>query len=295
MTLSMTPLEFAKKYLDLEAYMYPLETDEGTGSPGPGNVPEGWRRLPVAKYRLGASGDWREKFWQDISSRLKGGQTTVKIKTISDEIQEVPLTREQLAFHFRFPFVGKGSPEQAQVAIQLVYWYRKCVFPPEKFVEMDFIGLDCNGFVGNYFQRVAQNISWLEADNNKDPGPTTLIGDLLARQGKNNQIMDLNELRADETYLFGFCAPDGAIHDPSKDRPGTFGHVMITEPGTLEQIDDGWKIGVVEATAAGNRELRYLDYTITSVTRARVGTVFQVLRGSPSEKMNVRVARLAIS
>ena len=41
MALSMTPLEFAKKYLDLEAYMYPLETGEEADSPGPGNVPEG--------------------------------------------------------------------------------------------------------------------------------------------------------------------------------------------------------------------------------------------------------------
>ena len=70
---------------------------------------------------------------------------------------------------------------------------------------------------------------------------------------------------------------------------------MITEPATLEQVDDGWKIGVVEATAAGNRELRYLDYTITGATKAQFGTVFQVLRGSPSDKMDVRVARLAVS
>jgi hypothetical protein len=70
---------------------------------------------------------------------------------------------------------------------------------------------------------------------------------------------------------------------------------MITEPGTLEQLDGGFKIGVVEATAAGNRELRYIDYTITGVTKTQFGSVFRVLRGSPSDTMNVRVARLAAS
>lgn len=162
-------------------------------------------------------------------------------------------------------------------------------------MEKDFIGLDCNGFVGNYIQRVVQNTPWLEAHPDKDPGPTTLIGDLLARQGRANQITDVNDLAPEEIYLFGYCATDGFIFDPKDERGSSSGHVMITEPGTLEQVDDGYKIGVVEATAAGNRELRYLDYTIKGVKEAQYGAVFRVLRGSPSNEMNVRVARLAIS
>jgi len=289
----MTPLEFANKYLHLEVYMYPLETGKAD-SPGPGNVPaEGWRTLRVARYRLGKS-DWPNKLWQDISPRVSD-PVTVKIKTISDETKDVPLTPKELRRHFRYPFGGKGSPEQAQLAIQLTYRYHKAVFTPEQFVEKDFIGLDCNGFVGNYIQRVVQNNPWLKAQNDKDPGPTTLIGDLLARQGRANQITDVNHLAREEIYLFGWCAPDGFIFDPKDERGSSYGHIMMTEPGTLEQVDNGWKIGVVEATAAGNRELRYLDYTITGVTKVQFGTVFQVLRGSRSDHMNVRVARLAAS
>jgi hypothetical protein len=48
---------------------------------------------------------------------------------------------------------------------------------------------------------------------------------------------------------------------------------MITETETLEQRDESYKIGAVEAATAGNRELRYLDYTITGVTSAQFGTV----------------------
>jgi hypothetical protein len=288
----MTPLEFANKYLDLEVYLYPLETGDAD-SPGPGNVPdEGWRPLRVARYRLGKS-NWPSQFWQDISPHVSD-PITVKIETISDETQDVTLTPEELRRHFRYPFSGKGSPEQAQLAIQLVYRYHKAGFTPEEFVEKDFIGLDCNGFVGNYIQRVVQNTLWLEAQNDKDPGPTTLIGDLLARQGRANEITDVNDLTPEEIYLFGWCDADGFIFDPKDERGSSFGHIMITEPGTLEQVDDGWKIGVVEATAAGNRELRHLDYTITGATKAQFGTVFQVLRGSASDKMNVRVARLAV-
>jgi hypothetical protein len=148
MSASMTPREFANKYLELEAFLYPLETNDEAESPGPGNVAEGWRSLRVARYRLGAS-QWPWEFWQDIAGHVSG-PLTVTIKTLSDETQEVELTPDQLRFHFHFPFVGKGSPEQAQLAIQLVYRFHKAVFTPEQFVEKDFIGLDCNGFVGNY-------------------------------------------------------------------------------------------------------------------------------------------------
>jgi hypothetical protein len=286
----MTPREFANRYLELDVYMYPLET----GDPGPGNVSEeGSSQLRVARYRLGES-QWDNQFWQDISPHLSE-PITLTIKTISDETQDVTLTREQLWRHFHPPFVGKGSPEQAQLAIQLVYRYHKAVFTPEQFVEKDFIGLDCNGFVGNYIQGVVRDKPWLEARTDEDPGPTTLIGSLLKAQGRDNQITDVNDLQAEETYLFGLCDPDGFIWDPKDARGHTSGHIMITEPGTLEQVDDGCKIGVVEATAAGNRELRCLDYTITGATKEQFGTVFHVLRGSPSDKMNVRVARLAVS
>jgi|SRR5215475_6925706 len=286
----MTPREFANRYLELDVYMYPLATDD----PGPGNVSdEGWSQLRVARYRLGES-TWPNQFWQDISPHASD-PITLTIKTISDETQDLTLTPNELRRHFRYPFEGKGSPEQAQLAIQLVYRYHKATFTPEQFVEKDFIGLDCNGFVGNYIQRVLQDIPWLEADPDKDPGPTMKIGPLLRAQGNDNQITDLSHLAREETYLFGLCDPDGFIWDPKDARSHTSGHIMITEPDTLEQVDDGWKIGVVEATAAGNRELRCLDYTITGATKAQSGTVFHVLRGSPSDKMNVRVARLAVS
>ncbi len=105
----MTPLEFAKKYFDLEAFLSPLEMNEGESS-GPGNVSEeGWRPLRVARYRLGTS-SWPSQFWQDIAPHVRD-PLTLTIKTIADETQDVTLSAETLRYHFHFPFVGKGSPE----------------------------------------------------------------------------------------------------------------------------------------------------------------------------------------
>jgi hypothetical protein len=162
----MTPLEFANQYLEMDVFIYPLEADSEQANP---DAAGDWQHLKVGRYRLGAS-SWDKTLWQDISPHLSQ-PVSVKVKNIRGDTEDVTLTREQLWRHFHYPFVGKGSPEQAQIAIQLIYRYHKAVFTPDEFVAKDFIGLDCNGFVGNYIQRVVQNQDWSDADNDKDPGP----------------------------------------------------------------------------------------------------------------------------
>ena len=69
---------------------------------------------------------------------------------------------------------------------------------------------------------------------------------------------------------------------------------MITQPGSFGQTADGLTIGVVEATAAGKRELQYIDSTFRNSKKQVKGTVFAVWRGSKSDPMNVRVSRLKV-
>jgi hypothetical protein len=284
----MTPLDFAKQYMGLQTYFYQPDA----GGPPRYSLQAGWKTLKVVRYRLGAS-IWGSTLWQDISKRM-GKSITVRVKTIVGATEDVTLSASEAWSHFRYPFVGKGSPEQAQIAIQLTYRYHKSANKPEEFVIKDFIGLDCNGFVGNYLQRAVRGQGWRPAKNDQDPGPTTLIGDLLGTQGKDNQMTEIKDLKDGETYILGHCTPDGVVLDPSKQNPKSWGHVMITQPGTQCQTAQGLTIGVVEATAAGNRELRYLDYTFLDSKKKTHGTVFRILRGSPKDPMDVRIARLKV-
>jgi hypothetical protein len=284
----MTPYEFADQYLNLDTYFF---------QPDPGAVPdytldEGWQTLRVARYRLGRNA-WAETLWNDIATRLPK-TIPIRVCTVQGLIEDIELTPAQAHRHFKYPFVGKGSPEQAQIAIQLVYRYHKARSTPGHFVTQDFIGLDCNGFVGNYIQRVVKGQDWRGANNDADPGPTTLIGDLLDAQGIANRMTDLKDLTSTETYILGHCAEDGSVLDPSKANPSAWGHVMITQPGAFTQTADGLTIGVVEATAAGKRELRYVDYTFRESKQKSKGAVFTVWRGSKSDPMNVRVSRLRV-
>ena len=290
----MTPLEFAQCYLEMDVFLYPQElTGPVSGKPGY-TPPTGWQHVEASNYRLGASA-WENGIWSDIYKRLKS-KTTVKIRTVEGETVEKDLDQNQLRRHFHPAFVGKGTPEDIQIAIQLVYRYHKTAFTLEEFVDKNFVGLDCNGFVGNYIQRIMQHRTWETADPNHDPGPTTLIRDLLGKKG-NRPVTAMKELVSPCIYLLGFCDDNGHIHDPSAAAPKDYGHIMMTNPGTLREASDGLKIEVVEATAAGNSKLRHLEYTIKDCRKATKGTVFNIERGSsaPSDKMTVRIAELELS
>jgi hypothetical protein len=155
---------------------------------------------------------------------------------------------------------------------------------------MDFVGLDCNGFVGGYYRRVVLGTSWLATDPNKDPGPTTLMDDMF---NWGAHVLDLAELAFDGTYILVWCDEWGNIYKPSKESPTSYGHVMITEPYTLRGTPGNQVVLVVEATASSGRKLRAVDYQIKSVKKvSQKNSVFRVLRGPELEPMDVRICRL---
>lgn len=289
----LSPADFADKYLNLCVYIFPPENG------GPDNsqlAPPGWRQVRVANYRLGANA-YRGPFWSDISPRL-GAKTKVKVVTIHGVHVDETLTAGELSRHFQQPFMGKGSPEQVQVAIQTLYRFRKAHLSLQAFLTGDFIGLDCNGFVGNYYQRVIQDTRWRHQNNDRDPGPTTVINGLMEMTGHAGQLKKLGDMASDVMYILAECDPNtGIINDPISGQANTYGHVMLTEPGTLKQFKDGTaRVLVSEATADGARELRTnIEYTISQGKPTARGTVFHVERGSPTDTLDVRIARFKTS
>jgi hypothetical protein len=298
----MTPLEFANQYYSLSVYLYPQEIS-GKGKAGY-VPPTKWQTLRADGYRLGAS-SWSHTFWsQDIQPHFKR-PVDVIVMPLSGMPEFLELNAEQAIRHFFPPFSGKGSPEQVQIAIQLVYRFRNVTTPLEQFVGTkdcvwpkctSFVGLDCNGFVGNYYRRIVMGQDWKNLDVNVDPGPTTLMDDLLAL---GTEVVDPKDLREDGTYIMVWCDDQGNIYNPKKGEPSSSGHVMITEPDTLYGPPGNQKIYVVEATPAGKGKLRDIEYTIKSSKSIIIGgktrmTVFTVERGTSTDVMSVRISRLKI-
>lgn len=299
----LTPLEFAQLYFNLKTYLFTPEPDVMPDYP----LTPGWKTLRVAKYRLTTS-PWAHTFWSEISKRLPG-TIDVYVKTVEGKEESVSLSQHDAMLHFKAPFGGKGTPEEAQIAIQLVYRYHKTHMPPEKFVTLEgFIGLDCNGFVGTYIQRVAHNQNWHVAKK-KDwnyGGAGMLINDIfngiLSHSGR--EIHDLDEIRSEDTYVLVLAdAGDGTIKDP--DKKGHYGHVMITQPNSRTQTGPdhggGVHLQVVQANGpVGTGELNANYYTLHSPSKKSQGTVFSLSRGNWSPKKGdggtpVRIARLDMS
>lgn len=288
MAIDLTPAEFADKYLKMRVYIYPPENG------GPDNsalAPSGWQNVSFANYRLGKTA-YRESVWRDIAPRLKD-KTDVKLITISGAEIEDSLTAAELWNAFRYPWVGKGSPEQAQITIQILYRFHKAHTALNAFLAADFVGLDCNGFAGNYYQRVMKAEGWKDQNNSKDPGPTTFIEGLLRLGGRKAEIKKLEDIDSGKIYVLAECDPKTAeIADPVAGQDNTWGHVMLTEPNSWKRLAGG-KIGlsVSEATADAGRKLRSnVDYTIYPAKKVNGVSVFHVERGKISDTLDVRIA-----
>jgi hypothetical protein len=262
----------------------------------------------VRKYHLGLS-SFRQPLWHDVATKVSQG-AKVKVKTIDgQEVTSDLLNQTQLWNLFRFPFAGKGSPEQVQATIQLLYRFRDNKSTVEQFAggvgtqnQYNFIGLDCNGFVGNYLQRVYwKKYGWLDQNNSKDPGPDTTIRDLFL--DNTTPVYNLADFAASgqSIYLFAFCSDDGKIYDHG-DGPDGAGHIMITDPDLKAYSKDEVRITVSESTAADINGSKggpaTSDYLIKGVVKAgdkakRIGAVFSVWRGgNQTLPMNVKIGRL---
>ena len=234
MTFALSPAAFATKYMCLDVYFYPPElSDDDKKKPGADVMP-GWQTLIVDDYRLSSS-EWAAGFWTEISKRIGKSTITTKVRPLfADADEERGYTAAQLQQHFHNPFVGKGSPEDVQIALQLLYRYHRAKFTPSEMVALNFVGLDCNGFVGNYIQRVVKgsNQQWSTFDANKDPGPTTVISGLIENSGLL-PVKSLADLKSEGTYVCGMCLDNGSIVDPPRDQVKgheIYGHCVLTEP-----------------------------------------------------------------
>ncbi len=297
----MTPREFASKYWELDLYTVakesPLDAVPAAGAenlPPPGQ----WQKMRVASYRLGeASGGYRSAFWSEIKTFVdkKGKEAiTVVVKTIwGKQETKTFLTPNELAYTAVAPFYGKGSPEEVQIMLQLRNRFQKVKLSLADFTKAAFIGLDCNGFVGNYIQRAVKGSHW-HRRSATDPGPSTYIASLMKLGTRIKSMDQLNST----TDIFLLAMTDGAgnIIDQIKSTTAEggvsveHGHIMITEPATIQKVGEEIHVKVLES--AGGVGLVESIYRIQSVTPKGV---FRVFRGSKSSHMNVAITKLQTS
>jgi hypothetical protein len=165
-------------------------------------------------------------------------------------------------------FTGKGSPEACQVVLQLAHQWGLAKSGLKNYAGE--LGLDCNGFVGNYLWHVIHKKDWTEPGKgeNDNDGPSHGISHYL--KGRR-QITDWKDLAPGTSYILG-RASDKTGHPIIDFREG------ITDPDRFHFADKAVsELGTVESTAsAASPGLSTGFYSLASVS----GGIFLLNRGN---------------
>jgi hypothetical protein len=133
---------------------------------------------------------------------------------------------EHIKLHIAAPFFGKGSPEDCQVAAQLAVMMKRTSKEHLARYCEKHMGLDCNGFVGNYLFHVRARNPWqVVAKDKVDLGPSSSM-DEFVRAGQ--PVKDLNAINPANLHLF--VEVDKAslrVISGNADDPG---HIAISDP-----------------------------------------------------------------
>jgi|GEM_PF-3745449 len=304
----MTPKEYLQKFQELDVFLF---SSENPASFQDGN----WVRTSVSSYRLGVSYDPAKNplpppgpdgnvgprkivhpYQDDLTSAVKGHtKIKVKVKRIDGVVETGEFEYADLAYGLVAPFSGKGYPEEVQLLLQERYRFQKTKIELEQFVKQQFIGLDCNGFVGGYLERRNAQTSWRRTKASMTSMP---IRSILGPDHTFLKSWDDFRAPGPEPLLLGLCTKDGTVLDHTDD--GGVGHIAITEPGTLkkESGQGPVKVDVAEATGDGVG-LTYSEYQILSMTLdSRKRGIFYVhrdsKRGKPHEYEYFRIAPVRV-
>ena len=198
-------------------------------------------------------------------------------------------------------FSGKGSPEDVQLTLQLA---ARCgvatkglqQYCDEKVDTYSRLGLDCNGFVGNYLRYRDSSYKWSDASPKGKITSTTMIRDLLQILG-TKPITNVDDMMNSRIFVMGLVDNTGTVIN-QLDSNGRPGHIVITEsvswgkravypPVPKEYLIPNERYlhySTLEATPGVG--LSPGVYAILNMTKSGVATVF---RGNVNSTMRVKI------
>ena len=297
----MTAHEYKELYRNM---LVPIvnEKDERTG----------WQKVDINKYLLTMQDNKEGKpehyniqnsknglgaLYGKLHEHFAKPGASIKVFIASAEVDErVFKSFNEIWYYAGKAFWGKGSPEEIQITLQLVLRFNLAtpqtlqVYCDEKIdgLAQGRIGLDCNGFVGNYLEHGSRGMAW---DGHKVGfqayEANTDIQSIMSKLGP--EVKSINDINLHDTYVMGLV---DAISKRviARFSGGHTGHIVITTPFTFiatDGIKRSIKMKVVESTLdAGLTESDYMllsgkDYVFTVSRGSKKGTAY--------EKMNVRM------
>lgn len=264
-------------------------------------LPDGsTEKVAVRNYLLGENKDALKAFENklfdhrkfDIDLRVNLVPVKSGTPTGTQLVSGGTLSFQQVHSMVQSAFTGKGSPEACQVVLQLAHQWK--LAPRGLKVYAGELGLDCNGFVGNYLWHVIHKNDWtnLGKRNEDRDGPSHGISHYLDGRARVSRWEDLT---TGNSYILGRVSEhSGQIIDYRES--GDPGHIVITDPdrfrAALGRVPSG--IGTVESTASASPAgLSEGVYSLVRMSRFR--DVFIINRenvaGGPHQQLHFMIVR----
>lgn len=237
---TMDPMYYARKYRELEIPIINSDNEVVSYEKVDFNkyrMHQGWGQKPqvfppgqmefVNAVNTYASGLYKQgKRLQVMVRNIWDAAIVLTPDNYRDSLYNSIITRAVQAFS------GKGSPEDVQLTLQLA---ARCgvankglqKYCDEKVDNYSRLGLDCNGFVGNYLCYKDSAFSWHFSTIDAKPSIHGNMGikticDLLRAKPVSNE----KEMYTPRNYVLGMVDNTGTVIDGGW---STVGHVMITQ------------------------------------------------------------------
>jgi hypothetical protein len=269
----MTPLEYKARYMNL---MVP--------------VPSGRSQVRVNQYLLVSGGYPNTEAYKKFEGRVydlkkKNESIDVDPGTGSESIDGALLWN----LH-RLPFTGKGAPEHCQIVLQLAYQWGLTT-NLQQYADSN-LGLDCNGFVGNYLWHGKDGKHWKDLGLKKgELGPSVTIDGYFPNNPNDSRyVKDWNAIGSSKLYVMGRVDANGNIIPQVSG--GVIGHIVITQPDPTRNSGHDHDVLAVEST--GSRDPKGLSENWYSLIEAKNG-VFEIDRGQDfptNRRIKFRIAEV---
>ncbi len=212
----MTPVEYAGLYWQV-----------------PVAVPNDSVTVRVDRYHLGAPTHAKDQLWSALRDHFSTQQRRTPGFRMQVTVDGQPVefaTIQEMLFHVLRPFFGKGSPQQCQLVLHLaVLLGLKQPFELQAYADAN-LGIDCNGFVGNYLLHGRDGQPWTVLDGaGSAVGPNSLITQIF---GKFHPVSNGADMFPGRSYILAEVDDHGHVMPGGPGNPP--GHIVITEPGRYQ-------------------------------------------------------------
>jgi hypothetical protein len=143
-----------------------------------------------------------------------------------------------------YVFVGKGSPEHCQIVLQLAAHWGLTPHGLQTFADQS-LGLDCNGFVGNYLWHARRGKEWTDLGiGDKDLGPDASLKSYVQ---PSRVVTRWDAINPSETYVMAWVRydPIKRYHDVSQ-MPGVRDRRRSSREDKRKTVFQFFKCRVIE-------------------------------------------------